>query len=647
MTDRADGVASDAPDGSAVLPQKGWFGRLLRRVVATPRDLLGVVGDDLRMLRRFPRFAGAVLVVASFPALYILIYLGGVWDPVSRTAELPVEIVNLDRGIVFQGRSVNVGDELAARLGASHDFGFRAGGDEASAHAAVERGDLAFAIVIPADFSANAVPGAAPGSGRIRIVLSEGNDYTTGGIARRFAAELGHQVNETLNRNRWEVVLRTAGESADGIGRLKDGVGRLLDGSRALQQGVTDYGQAGATLVDGMRKLGDGIRTIDDNIPAEKDLARLRRGAAQLAAGQRDLGAGLSKLRTGAGKLESGLATMQEKSKELPFGSRKVADGASQLRKGAGQIEDGLSAARAGSRKLGDGATTLAGGVDRLTSGVSALGDGIAQMAQKLPEDARLDEFVDGGGRLANGASDLVAGIEALDASIPADIPSLSGSADGLAGSVAPELEIVAPVATNGGAFAPSMLAVAGWVGVVVLANMFDLRSLGTNRAGASFTARAFGKFTVPALAVVLQSVVLTAALVFVLKLHPADATGLWLSTIVASLAFFALVFALLRLVGDAGKLAAVLLLALQLTASGGIVPPELTGDFYRRVHEWLPFTFAIEAFRAATFGAFEGNWQTPLSVVALTGLGALVFATFIGRWKPVEPAAYRPGLDI
>lgn len=647
MTNAADGLALDAPDGIALPAEKGWFGRVLRRVVHTPRDLLGVIGDDLRMLRRFPRFTAAVLAVVAFPALYILIYLGGVWDPVSRTAALPVEIVNLDRGIVFQGRPVNVGDELAARLGASHDFGFRAGGDEAAARAAVERGDLAFAVVIPADFSANAVPGAAPGSGRIRIVLSEGNNYTTGGIARRFAAELGHQVNETLNRNRWDVVLRTAGESADGIGKLKDGVGRLLDGSRALQQGVTDYGEAGVALADGMRQLGAGIRTMDDRIPPEKDLARLRRGAAQLAAGQRDLGAGLSKLRTGAGKLESGLATMQEKSKDLPFGGRKVSDGASQLRKGAGQIENGLSTARAGNRKLGDGATTLAGGVDKLTSGVSALGDGIAQMAQKLPEDARLDEFVAGGSRLANGARDLVAGIETLDASIPADLPSLSGSADGLAGSVAPELEIVAPVATNGGAFAPSMLAVAAWVGVVVLANMFNLRSLAANRVDASFTARAFGKFTVPALVVALQSVVLTAALVFVLKLDPADATGLWLSTIVTSLAFFALVFAMLRLVGDAAKLAAVLLLTLQLTASGGIMPPELTGDFYRQIHDWLPFTFAIEAFRAATFGAFEGDWQTPLSVVALTGLGALVFAAFVGRWQSVEPAAYKPGLDI
>ena len=50
------------------------------------------------------------------------------------------------------------------------------------------------------------------------VVLSEGNNYAAAGIARRFAVDLGHQVNEALNEKRWEQVLM----SADGSGKSLD-----------------------------------------------------------------------------------------------------------------------------------------------------------------------------------------------------------------------------------------------------------------------------------------------------------------------------------------------------------------------------------------------------------------------------------------
>jgi len=51
---------------------------------------------------------------------------------------------------------------------------------------------------------------------------------------------------------------------------------------------------------------------------------------------------------------------------------------------------------------------------------------------------------------------------------------------------------------------------------------------------------------------------------------------------------------------GEAGKLVAVLFLTLQLSAGGGIAPIELTSSFFKAVNPWLPFTWVVKTMRTA-----------------------------------------------
>jgi putative membrane protein len=534
-------------------------------------------------------FVGALFFVVLFPALYIAIYLGGVWDPASRTQALPVAIVNLDQGVVYRDRSANVGDDIATRLTSRTDFSFQTMTDPNEAQAAVTAGKLAFAVVIPADFSAKAVPGETAGAGRIRIIFSEGNNYSTSSIARRFADGLSTQVNDALNENRWKAVLEAAGESSGSLHELKSGVGQLVDGAVKLDDGTRAFTEASRALSDGMQKLGGGIRQMDAKMPRNKDLDALRSGAKQVADGQDELNNGLGRLGAGAQKLEAGLATMEEKSKSIPFGGSKVSQGAQQLKDGADQLGKGIYSARSGSKKLAAGADQVAGGVSKLTSGVAALSNGVDTMVKALPADAKLAELNDGGAKLSDGSRQLLVGLRALDSAIPQDIAKLGGSADGLASSIEPELVAIAPVATNGGAFSPNMLAVASWVGVVILANMFVFRLVRDDIAGTPRISRLLGKLVIPGFFVVLQNLVLIAVLRYGLGLEPVHMSATIAIALGSSLVFLLLVYALLLVVGDAGKLIAVLLLTLQLTAGGGIVPAELTSPFYRAMHDWLP----------------------------------------------------------
>jgi putative membrane protein len=272
-------------------------------------DTVGrIAASDLAMLRRFPRYAMAVLAIAMVPAFYALIYLTSVWDPNAQTQALPVAIVNLDIGVQYRGRQVNVGSELTHGLAGTGTFGFRVMPNATAAREAVRRGELAFAIVIPADFSANAVPGVKAGAGTVLVILSEGNNYASAGFARRFAVDLGHQVNETLNEQRWAQVL----ESADGSGRsledLRGTMAQLQTGLKDLERDLGRSNAAVSQLTHGVRRAGAELRTLDAKWPQDADLKQLRDGAQRLAARQRELAQRLELAHSDADKLAEGLA---------------------------------------------------------------------------------------------------------------------------------------------------------------------------------------------------------------------------------------------------------------------------------------------------------------------------------------------------
>jgi putative membrane protein len=641
----------------------------------TLRDAWAIACLEAGLFKRFPTLGWSVLGVLLIPALYAFIYLASVWDPAARTSLLPAAIVNLDAGVEYRGQRAQVGAELAASLQAKHTFGFHIYTDEQVARKAVREGSAVLALIIPRDFSANAVPGLQAGAGRLIIYTSEGNNYTAAGMARRFAAELGHQVNETLNEKRWELVLTTAAGSQRSVRSLKEGVAQLRAGSheldaglvqaetgtRALSDGARKLGDATGQLTSGLKQAGAGVRTMDAKRPAASELSALKQGSRTLAEGHVELGRGLEQLQGGAQRLTDGARQMRDETQDILFIGEKVAKAADTLGDGGEQLVTGLQRARSAQAQLTDGATKLNGAVGKLTEGVTILGDNIHTLATKLPEDGKLDEFRNGmntfaqstlalkGGveKLHAGSARLAVGLDLLDASLPSDTPSLEGSARGLADSVEPVVEVVAPVANNGTGFAPNFVPVALWLGAVMMAFIFHLRRLPESARGASRIAQVLGKLTLLSGLVVLQATIVLLMLTLLLSVSVPNLAAFWLTLSLASVTFLLIILALTRAFGDVGKALALVFLILQLSSSGGILPVELSGDLFRGLSPWLPFTWVVRAFRASLFGAYDNAWLASWSMIMLTAAIAFVVSTLVGQWRFVSGDEHRPALDL
>jgi putative membrane protein len=620
---------------------------LIASLTMFPRAVWLVVKTDALLFRRFPRLALAVLAISVVPAIYALIYLSSVWDPNTKTNALPVAIVNLDQGLLYQGRAVNVGADLSAGLVQSATFGFRPLTDAQEAREQVMMGTLAFAIVIPVDFSANAVPGLRAGDGQVMVILSEGNNYAAAGFARRFAIELGHQVNQQLNEKRWEQVLLTADGSGKSLEKLKAGMAQLRLGAQSLELNTNKFNAATTQMSSGFKQLGSGLRSLEDKLPLDADMKSLRSGTARLSSSQRDLGAGLEQLQAGAGKLAEGATLLQEQTVEIPFVGEKLASGAGQLASGGDQLKVGLTTALEANARLVTGSAKAESNTGKLIDGVGAMGDGVRLMVAKLPEDARMEALALGGQSLLEGVGKLRSGIQMVEQVLPSGVGKPDGSARGLADSVGPALDVLAPVANNGSAFAPNMVAMALWLGAVMSAYIFNMGTLQDAHASAPRYAKVLGKFAFPAVVSLLQVALTFSMLVFGLGINAPSYASFALTMLASSLTFLAVVFLLLRVFGEAGKLIAVLLLTLQLAAGGGVMPIELSGGFFQSVHEWLPFTWVIKAFRTSLFGAFNHGGLEALVVVVAGGVVSLLLAAWVGKWKVVPAELYKPGIDV
>jgi len=133
----------------------------------------------------------------------------------------------------------------------------------------------------------------------------------------------------------------------------------------------------------------------------------------------------------------------------------------------------------------------------------------------------------------------------------------------------------------------------------------------------------------------------------YVLHIKVLQPAALVCTVVSAALAFLLIVCALTRLWGDAGKALAMLLLVVQLSSSGGVLPVELSGTFFASMSPWLPITWVVHGLKASLFGAFDGTWQAPWQQVALAGLGSAWVAAYLGRWRYVPRKELRPALDL
>ncbi|HIX29119.1 MAG TPA: YhgE/Pip domain-containing protein [Candidatus Blautia stercoravium] len=409
-----------------------------------------------------------------------------------------------------------------------------------------------------------------------------------------------------------------------GLGQLKAGVtqqiqpgiAKLTEGARSLNQGVSAVKAGTSDLAASSGELTEGIQSA-----AAGGQQLKTQGTEALKSGAAALDDGLSALQTGSQDLDNGVQTLAGSVPTLTGGVGQLADGSSQLKdgtvslvQGTGQLTANNSTLLSGSSQLGEGAKQISDGANLLYEGSQTLGNGIKQVEDG--SQTLKDSLADG----AETVKDTKMGEDTVDMfAAPVDIHETQ----------------ITTVENNGHAMAPYMMSVALWVGCIAFSLMYPLTKYsGKLTSGTAWWA---SKASVLYLIAILQAIVMVFMLHVCDGFEPVEMGKTLAVACVTSLAFMSVMYFFTNTFGKVGSFLMLVFMVIQLAGSVGTYPLELSGSFVPYLHDWVPFTYTVEAFRSTISGGESIQGAIVFLAVIFVVFTALTILEFQIRTKKIR----------
>ncbi|EOO41446.1 YhgE/Pip domain-containing protein [Bacillus cereus VD133] len=323
-----------------------------------------------------------IIAVLFVPILYAGMFLWAFWDPYKQLDDLPVAVVNLDKGAVFDGKPIEVGKGLVDNLKDNKSFKWEFV-SEKEAKKGMEGRKYYMLVRIPDDFSSNATTLLKdnPKPLNLEYIPNESLNFLSSQIGGTAIEKIKTEVSSTLTKTYAEKMFDSIKDVSKGLADGSEGASKLHDGSSELH--------------DGSSKVTDGLHTLQGKSGEMKD--------------------GVEKLFDGSGKVTAGLNTLNSKTGEMQIGIGKLVDGSGKVTNGLNTLNSKTSEMQAGIGKLVDGSGKVTDGLNTLNSKTGEMQKGIGELhdgSEKLT--GGLNKLVSKSGELQTGTTDLSNGMEQL-----------------------------------------------------------------------------------------------------------------------------------------------------------------------------------------------------------------------------------------
>ncbi|MDA2233617.1 YhgE/Pip domain-containing protein [Bacillus cereus] len=345
-----------------------------------------------------------IIAVLFVPILYAGMFLWAFWDPYKQLDDLPVAVVNLDKGAVFDGKPIEVGKGLVDNLKDNKSFKWEFV-SEKEAKKGMEGRKYYMLVRIPDDFSSNATTLLKddPKPLNLEYIPNESLNFLSSQIGGTAIEKIKGEVASTLTKTYAEKmfdsiqdVSKGLADGAEGANKLHDGSSELHDGSSKVTDGLhTLQGKSGemkdgvGKLFDGSGKVTAGLNTLNSKTgEMQIGIGKLVDGSGKVTDGLHVLNsnAGIGKLVDGSGKVTAGLNTLNSKTGELRDGSEKVTGGLNKLVSKSGDLKTGTTDLSNGMGKLVEGRSQLEKGSQEIQKGLQDLNSNVQKSAAGLEE---------------------------------------------------------------------------------------------------------------------------------------------------------------------------------------------------------------------------------------------------------------------
>ena len=555
--------------------------------------------------------------VIILPSLYALLNIQACWDPYGNTGDVPFAIANLDEGASFNDKDINVGKELVKDLKKNDKFKWTFVSED-DLRKGVYNGTYYAGIVIPKNLSENivSITGDNPQQAKLEYIVN----MKTNPVATKLTDSGANAVYTSLNAKIVEIIdiaaYQKLGELQEG---LAEGAKKLANGGKQLQAGNAKV-QAGASQVkNGESQVKDGANQVKSGASALND------GASQLKQGSDQLSDGASQVEKGSEELSAAVDPSlipDGPIKDYAEGNSKLADGSSQVAEGGKQLANGAN-------QLADGGSQLANGTVQVAEGSSKLAEGSVSRAS-------------GASLLSNGATNALFAASSSLGSTADTLGGITGIDEDTLGDyflspVELERNELFPVNSYGSDVSPFYLVLSMWVGAVITCVMLKPgTSQGTKYSPFEMY---FGKLLTYIIMSILQACV-TIMGCYLLGIQIVNPILFIASCILVSMIFMILIYSIISAIGTVGKAIGVILLVLQISATGGVYPIQIMHPFFKALYPYMPMTYGITLIREAQLGVVWSNYIPPLIILLAIGCVTITVAVII-KEKLDKPSHY------
>ena len=595
--------------------QKNLIGKTMSR--KDPKMIAEIMKKNFKGAFSNPIVVIVLIGVIILPSLYALLNIQACWDPYGNTGDVPFAIANLDEGTSFNDKDINVGKELVKDLKKNDKFKWTFVSED-DLRKGVYNGTYYAGIVIPKNLSENivSITGDNPQQAKLEYIVN----MKTNPVATKLTDSGANAVYTSLNAKIVEIIdiaaYQKLGELQEG---LAEGAKKLANGGKQLQAGNAKV-QAGASQVkSGESQVKDGASQVKSGASALND------GASQLKQGSDQLSDGASQVEKGSEELSAAVDPSlipDGPIKDYAEGNSKLADGSSQVAEGGKQLANGAN-------QLADGGSRLANGTVQLAEGSSKLAEGSVSLAS-------------GASLLSNGATNALFAASSSLGSTADTLGGLTGIDEDTLGDyflspVELERNELFPVNSYGSDVSPFYLVLSMWVGAVITCVMLKPgTSQGTKYSPFEMY---FGKLLTYIIMSILQACV-TIMGCYLLGIQIINPILFIASCILVSMIFMILIYSIISAIGTVGKAIGVILLVLQISATGGVYPIQIMHPFFRALYPYMPMTYGITLIREAQLGVVWSNYIPALIILLAIGCVTITVAVII-KEKLDKPSHY------
>ena len=373
----------------------------------------------------------AIAAIACIPLIYGGALIWANQDPTHRLDRIPAAVVDLDQPVTHDGTTVAVGKTVAHELVSDRqddDFDWTET-DARAARAGLKDGTYLATITLPKDLSAHAASLGSDqpldaASSKVTITTDDGRNYIVGIASKTIGLALSQSASKAVASqyltqiyDGLDTISGQIGDAAHGAKQLASGAGTLHAGTAQLDSGAQQSAAGAAKLASGLGTLSTGAQSLAG-------------GTSQVSSGAATLSQGAAQLAGGADTLAGGLSELDTKTAGLPTSTHQLAAGAQSLATGlAGNGTAGDPGYTGGVDQLADSCAQLAAAhvttLDPVAGGLCA---GIDQVAGAKGANGYANSAA-----LRQGAQQLAAGTQTLDAQAPALTDGISQALQGAA----------------------------------------------------------------------------------------------------------------------------------------------------------------------------------------------------------------------